>query len=207
MLFGEITTEGSMSEETRSRIHPLVAGASVAVIVASLVGVAAVTGHLPGSNAEKAEPQIAPQAVAPQAAPPKQQPAAKPAAKPATQVAAVAPPKHVCTDCAVVVDVKEVDVKGQGTGVGAVAGGVVGAVVGNQFGHGTGKTVMTVAGAAGGALAGNEIEKQARAKKQYDVGVRMSDGSVKTVTYETQPTWRSGDKVRLVNGKLEPQAR
>jgi outer membrane lipoprotein SlyB len=88
-----------------------------------------------------------------------------------------------------------------------VAGGVVGAVVGNQFGHGTGKTVMTVAGAAGGALAGNEIEKQARAKKQYNVGVRMTDGSTKTVAYEAQPTWRSGDKVRVVNGKLEPQSR
>ncbi len=188
-----------MTEETKSRIHPLMAGAAVAVIVLSGVGVAAMTGHLPGTSAERGEPQSA----APQAAAPKQQPAAKPAA-PRTQVAAVTPSKGHCVDCGVVVDVKEVDIKGQGTGVGAVAGGVVGAVVGNQFGRGDGRTVMTVAGAAGGALAGNEIEKHARTQKRYDVGVRMSDGSIKTVAYQAQPTWRSGDKVRVVEGKLEP---
>ena len=43
-----------------------------------------------------------------------------------------------------------------------------------------------------------------RTKKQFDVGVRMHDGSMKTVVYETAPTWRSGDKVRVVQGKLEP---
>lgn len=40
---------------------------------------------------------------------------------------------------------------------GTVAGGVVGAVVGNQFGGGTGRTVLTGVGAAGGALAGHEL--------------------------------------------------
>jgi outer membrane lipoprotein SlyB len=93
--------------------------------------------------------------------------------------------------------------KGEGSGLGAVAGGVVGAVVGNQFGHGTGNTVMTVAGAAGGALAGNEIEKRAKTKKRYDVAVKMADGSMKTVSYEAQPTWRAGDHVRLENGMLQ----
>src|SRR5215213_11872833 len=99
-----------MSEEVKSRLHPLVAGAAVALIVLSLVGVAAITGHLPGSNAEKAEPQAV---VAPP--PPAAAPRTHAAAKPATQVAAVAPPKHACKDCGVVVDVKEVEVKGAGT--------------------------------------------------------------------------------------------
>ena len=39
--------------------------------------------------------------------------------------------------------------------VGTVAGGVLGGVVGNQFGHGSGKTLTTVGGAAGGAYLGN----------------------------------------------------
>ena len=48
-----------MENEQKSRIHPLAAAAAVAVIVASAVGVAAMTGHLPGSNAESAAaPQI-----------------------------------------------------------------------------------------------------------------------------------------------------
>jgi outer membrane lipoprotein SlyB len=39
---------------------------------------------------------------------------------------------------------------------------------------------MTVLGAVGGAFAGNEIEKRARATTVYDVQVRMEDGSVRT---------------------------
>jgi len=116
---------------------------------------------------------------------------------------AQAPAKPHCANCGVVADVKEVEVKGDGSGLGAVAGGVVGAVVGNQFGHGTGNTVMTVAGAAGGALADNEIEKRAKTKKRYDVAVRMADGSMKTVSFEAEPTWRSGDHVRIENGTLQ----
>jgi len=196
-----------MQEQTKSRIHPLVATAAVAVIILSAVAVAAVTGYLQGSNAQKAEEQAA--LTPPQSAPAKPaQPAAQAPAQHRTQVAsaaqsAQAPAKPHCANCGVVADVKEVEVKGEGSGLGAVAGGVVGAVVGNQFGHGTGNTVMTVAGAAGGALAGNEIEKRAKTKKRYDVAVRMADGSMKTVSFEAQPTWRSGDHVRIENGTLQ----
>lgn len=196
-----------MQEQTKSRIHPLVATAAVAVIILSAVAVAAVTGYLPGSNAQKAEEQAA--LTPPQSTPAKPaQPAAQAPAQHRTQVAsaaqsAQAPAKPHCANCGVVQEVKEVEVKGDGSGLGAVAGGVVGAVVGNQFGHGTGNTVMTVAGAAGGALAGNEIEKRAKTKKRYDVAVRMADGSMKTVSFEAEPTWRSGDHVRLENGTLQ----
>jgi outer membrane lipoprotein SlyB len=199
-----------MQEQTKSRIHPLVATAAVAVIILSAVAVAAITGYLPGSNAQKADEQAAltpPKAAATAAKP--AQPAAAAPAQHRTQVASAAhtaqaaPAKPHCTSCGVVQDVKEVEVKGEGSGVGAVAGGVVGAVVGNQFGHGTGNTVMTVAGAAGGALAGNEIEKHVKTKKRYDVAVKMADGSMKTVSFEAQPTWRSGDHVRVENGTLQ----
>ena len=64
-----MTTDTTLPNETK-RIHPLVAGAAAAVIIASGVGVAAVMGYLPGSSAEKADPAQAP-AVA----------AAKPASK------------------------------------------------------------------------------------------------------------------------------
>ena len=36
-------------------IHPFVAGASVAIILLSGVGIATVTGYLPGSTAQKAQ--------------------------------------------------------------------------------------------------------------------------------------------------------
>jgi len=48
-------------EGQKTRLHPLVAGAAAAVIVAAGVGVAAITGVLPGSKADTA-PEAAPQA-------------------------------------------------------------------------------------------------------------------------------------------------
>ena len=50
-------------------------------------------------------------------------------------------------------------------------------------------------------LKGKKIEP-ARAVKRYQVQVRMSDGSVKTLTYGTAPAWKAGDRVRLQNGRL-----
>ena len=171
-----------------ARIHPLVAGASAAVIIASGVGIAAVTGYLPGSKAEKAESL----------------PAKAPVKKQHVAAAAPAPHKAKCADCGVVVEVKEVEVKGEGSGVGAVAGGVVGAVVAHEIVDGRNQGIATVAGAAGGALAGHQIEKQVKAKKRYDVAVRMEDGSTRTVALAAAPALKSGDRVRVVGPNLEP---
>ena len=55
-----------------------------------------------------------------------------------------------CDTCGSVIDVKTVEIKGEGTGLGAVAGGVLGGVLGHQVGGGRGKDVATVAGALGG---------------------------------------------------------
>lgn len=154
------------------RIHPLVAGAAVSVIVLSGVGVAAITGVLPGSRAEKGIES-----------PSKAQTAQK-----------------ECTDCGVVVGVRLVEQKGEGTGLGAVVGGVAGAVVGHEITRG--RDVGTVVGAAGGAVAGHQIERHARTTKHYEVQVRMADGKLRSVKFATPPAWKSGDKVRLQDGKL-----
>ena len=37
---------------------------------------------------------------------------------------------------------------------------------------------------------------------RYQIQVRMSDGSVKTLTSSTEPGWKAGDRVRLQNGRL-----
>lgn len=111
----------------------------------------------------------------------------------------------VCMSCGTVESVREVATQGQGTGLGAVAGGVTGAIIGKQFGHGSGKTAMTILGAAGGAFAGHKIEEKVRSSQRWDVTVRLDDGSTRTVTLEQQPAWRSGDRVRVVNGVLEPE--
>lgn len=228
-----------METEVKAGIHPLVATASVAVIVLAAVGVAAFTGLLPGSSgsnspvtaasaptpteAKAVEPApVQPKPVEPspaqsqtaaaeQAKPlPAEAKAAHPkavAAKP-TQVAAaphaVPAPAPKCTDCGVVESVQEVDVKGQATGAGAVAGGVAGAVIGNQIGHGSGKTIARVLGAAGGAFVGHQVERDVRSTKRYDIAVRMEEGGeLRTLSQEQPPTWRAGDKVRVVNDALQ----
>ena len=126
---------------------------------------------------------------------------AKPApAKPAVQqrpvvvaqapVQAVAPKPVVCADCGTVEAVTPVQRQGNVNGVavgdttiglGTVAGGVVGGLLGNQVGGGSGKTAMTVLGAAGGAFAGNQIEKNMKKVTVYQVRVRMNDGSTRNV--------------------------
>jgi outer membrane lipoprotein SlyB len=110
-------------------------------------------------------------------------------------IQAVAP---ICTNCGTVESVRQVELEGQGTGLGAVAGGVAGGLLGNQFGSGKGKTAMTVLGAVGGGLAGNQVEKKARSETVYRVSVRMQDGSVGT--FQQSQSFAVGTKV-VVDGQ------
>ncbi|HVC10155.1 MAG TPA: glycine zipper 2TM domain-containing protein [Burkholderiales bacterium] len=206
-----------MQTESKSRLHPLVATAAVAVIVLAGVGIAAFTGVLPSSHGSPAPAEPAAAPVAAQAPAhrtettrriatqrvARQEPTrmAGSSARPATQIAHSRPK---CLDCGVIESVRMVEAKGQGTGLGAVAGGVAGAVLGNQMGNGNGRTVMTLVGAAGGALAGNQIEKSVRTTKHWDVSVHLQNGSSRVISLATEPALRPGDHVRIVNNALVP---
>ena len=43
-----------------------------------------------------------------------------------------------------------------------------------------------------------------RADKHWEIAVRLDDGSQRTLTSDAEPAWRAGDRVRIVDGKLEP---
>jgi outer membrane lipoprotein SlyB len=116
------------------------------------------------------------------------------------QTPAPAPAPAKCTDCGVVETVRFVEVKGSSSGVGMVAGGVLGGVLGHQIGSGRGNTVATIAGAAGGAYVGNEIEKKKNTKGQWNVVIRMDSGQQRTFVYTNQPTVHDGDRVKLIDG-------
>lgn len=106
----------------------------------------------------------------------------------------------VCSDCGVILSVSEVRVPQEqpsGVGPGAVVGGLLGGVLGNQVGHGAGKALATVIGAAGGAYAGNQIEKSRSAKTVYETSVRMPDGLVRVVRSDAPPTQPPGSRVRI----------
>ncbi|MDP2826838.1 MAG: glycine zipper 2TM domain-containing protein [Sulfuritalea sp.] len=112
------------------------------------------------------------------------------------------PMPTICNDCGVVQAVNEVAVEPKGSGGGAVAGGIVGGILGNQVGKGATRDFATVLGAVGGAFAGNHIEKSVKESKRYDVVVRFEDGSTRTFSSDSPPTWHSGDRVKLQNGTL-----
>ena len=109
---------------------------------------------------------------------------------------------QICGNCGAVESVTPIErtTKADGPGIGAVGGGVLGAVLGNQVGNGSGKTAATIIGAIGGGLAGNEIEKRMKKETVYQVGVRMEDGSRRTVEVAQAPA--IGSKVTVDGNSL-----
>jgi outer membrane lipoprotein SlyB len=110
-----------------------------------------------------------------------------------------------CDNCGTVTNVKSFKVKGQGTGAGAVVGGVLGGVIGHQIGGGRGKDVATVAGAAGGAYAGHQTERNIKSRMRYQVLVKLENGQSRTFTYNSPTSYRVGDKIKVDAGKLVRQ--
>lgn len=209
--------------EAQSRTSPLIAAAAVAIIIFSAVGIGVMTGIIPSSSSKttevqapvnpvKAEPvnsqpesrqnqaaSPAPRKTASEA--PRKAPASEPVRVASAPPATPAAPR-VCANCGNVEAVNVIEQQGEGSGLGAVAGGVAGALLGNQIGGGSGRKIATVAGAAGGAYAGHQIEKHVKSNKRYEVVVRMEDGGVRTFPYETEPAFRPGAKVKVVDGAL-----
>ena len=118
-----------------------------------------------------------------------------------------------CANCGTVEAVTAVQREGKVNGVavgnttiglGTVAGGVLGGLLGHQVGGGNGKNAATLLGAAGGAYAGNTIEKNMKKVTVYDVRVRMADGSHRNLDISTAPAIGSrviveGNNLRMQN--------
>jgi len=173
-----------------NRTYPLILGAAASVLVVSLMAAASIGGLLPNAHSDKTDMGSAKSTVSAHRPP-------KIDFKPATAEGA-----SVCASCGTVESIRKVRLKGDATGLGAVAGGVTGLVVGNQIGHGNGNTAMTILGAAGGALAGNEIEKNVKTRYSYRVTARMDDGSFRTISQSTEPNVAVGERVLISNGTL-----
>ena len=210
-----------MEAQAARHTHPLVIIAAIAITLFSLVGIGAVVGWIPTSvgtpgaaSTPVAQAPEQPAAQPEQARPVQRQPAVRPkpvarSEPPHVAAHAAVPPAPpvvvaaICRECAVVEEVREVEKAGQASGAGAVGGAVVGGVIGHQMGGGRGKDVATVLGVLGGGLAGNQIEKNAKKTVEYQIIIRYEDGSKGLFTQATPPTWRSGDKVKVINGVIQ----
>jgi outer membrane lipoprotein SlyB len=194
-------------------LHPLIWVVGIAIILFSAIGIGALMGWIPTStsgsgNASLPEQQAenlpvpAPVTAKTHKAPTRQ------ATRPPVQAAESAPARTSqaiarCSECGVIESVREIETKGEGSGLGAVGGGVMGGLIGNQVGGGRGKDVMTVIGAVGGAMAGNEVEKRTKSTKSYAITIRFDDGSSRVFSEANAPMWRAGDKVKIVNGLIQ----
>lgn len=110
-----------------------------------------------------------------------------------------------CKDCGTVTDVKTIKKEGEGSGLGAVAGGVLGGVLGHQVGSGRGNTAATIVGAGAGAYAGHQVEKNQKSSTSHRVVVKMDDGKTRSFDFRQATSYRIGDKVKVVDGKLTRQ--
>ena len=108
----------------------------------------------------------------------------------------------ICRECGVIESIRQVQIEGHSSGAGMIIGGILGGVLGHQIGGGRGKDVATVAGAAGGAYAGNQIEKSNNRAVRYEISVRMDDGRREVIRVQDPAGWRNNDRVRVTNGHL-----
>ena len=200
-----------METQSKGRIHPLIASAAVAVILVSLVGVAAITGLIPGSKSANSPPYTADSSQTAYNGPVNS--ADKAAADrdadryPNNSAPAYAPPPpsppvaEICESCGRVENIREIKHAAKTSGVGIAAGAVIGGLLGNQIGSGNGRLLGTVAGAGAGGYAGNEVEKRTHTTTSYEVVVRMENGRIREFP-EASNAWRIGDPVRVVDGGL-----
>jgi outer membrane lipoprotein SlyB len=219
------------SRDYRNKMHPLLWAAALAVILLCLVGTAAIMGWLPNSNsgtgndltaadrALLAEQQLqatrqpmsngANYVAAPLPAPANNAAVAPPLPAPVVKdkpvrvaQADTKPKASWCSNCGNIESIREIRQRAQGSGLGAAGGAVLGGLLGNQIGGGSGKQIATVAGAVGGAVVGNQVEGNMKASTSYEVKVRLDDGSLRVFNLQNPPAWRSGQRVKVVNGRI-----
>ena len=177
-----------MTSHTQRALPPLVWIAGIAIILFSMVGIAAFMGWIPnsignpGDNTDDSTP------------------VRTSAQKKSVKVASNTPAKAICSECGVIQSTRVITQQGDGGAVGIVGGAVVGGLLGNQVGDGKGKKIATAAGAVGGAIVGNEIEKRVDTTKRYETVVRFNDGTTRAFTTTNPTAWRIGDKVKVING-------
>lgn len=158
----------------------------------------------PGYPAQQVPPsypvQPAPAAqLAPEPAPVREAP--RKASKP-VQLADSESRSSWCSNCGNVESVRTITQRAHGSGIGAAGGAILGGLLGNQVGGGNGKQLATVAGAVGGAVVGNQVEGNMKATQTYEIRVRLDDGTLRTFRQGTPPDWRSGERVKIVKGRL-----
>ena len=112
-------------------------------------------------------------------------------------------PREECNDVQVQ---RQVPAQDRDRVAGTVIGGIAGGLLGSTIGSGSGRTAATVLGAAGGAYAGNRVQKNMQRKEVITTTERrcktVNDTTQKLVGYDV--TYRLGDKEGTLRTSFKP---
>lgn len=101
-------------------------------------------------------------------------------------------------------DVRDVAVHDNASAPSApVVGALIGGIAGSLIGHGSGRSLAAIGGAAGGSVAARELTKPGKIQLKK-VTVRFADGQLQTYELDTEENFRVGEPVKIVkrNGKI-----
>ncbi len=96
--------------------------------------------------------------------------------------------------------VREVNIEGTKTPIGAGAGAVVGGVAGSTVGGGKGSVVGAAVGAVLGGLGGAAVEEGVTRNKGVEITVKLDSGRLIAITQSADETFQVGDRVRVLSG-------
>lgn len=99
----------------------------------------------------------------------------------------------------VVERVRQVQIEGTRTAVGATAGAAVGGIAGSTVGQGRGAAVGAVVGSVAGAVAGQAAEQAATRQTGLEITVKLDSGRMVAVTQAADVEFRPGDRVRVLS--------
>lgn len=100
----------------------------------------------------------------------------------------------------IVESVREVNIEGTKTPIGAGAGAVVGGVAGSTVGGGRGSIVGAALGAVLGGLGGAATEEAVTRQKGVEITVRLDSGRMLAITQAADEQFNVGDRVRILSG-------
>jgi outer membrane lipoprotein SlyB len=100
----------------------------------------------------------------------------------------------------VVESVREVNIEGTKTPVGAGAGAVVGGVAGSTMGGGRGSIITTTVGALLGGVGGAAVEEAVTRQAGLEITVKLDSGRMIAITQAADEEFRVGDRVRVLSG-------
>lgn len=154
--------------------RPLIAGAVVSAMILGVLGMAGITGVIPGGMSGT-----------PSTAPPK---------VPVREAIRTPLEPVTCPLCGTVESIRTVELRVVPENAGPA--GEAAAPIGRENG------ARAVLESAAEAVFGSEGEKSGQKRLAYRVTVRMDDGSYRTVSQSSPPALAVGDKVRVVEGRL-----